>query len=305
MVPARSSEAGKVVLVTGANAGLGYALSAALARGGAHVVMACRSSQRASRALCRLRAEVPGAILSIVEVDLSDLASIRHLGATFSEQVGELDVLVHNAGVFGLPINRNGVGQEMHFATNYLGPFALTGALLPYFREEPGARIVTVGSLAHRFGRPSVEDPYEDAGRYSAWSAYGRSKVSLLAYTFELDRRLRASGRSIIALGAHPGMAATDIANGHAVASPRSALGRWLVSRLEGWVPTAAEAARPVLHAVCAPGVRGAEYYGPGGFLEIAGAPAPAYVSPRALDTAFAQRLWAASEKLTGIRYLS
>ncbi|MDD9936344.1 MAG: SDR family NAD(P)-dependent oxidoreductase [Myxococcales bacterium] len=295
----------RVVLVTGANAGLGFELSLALARAGAHVVMACRSPTRAEDACARLLRRVPHARLSTLPLDLSEPDSIAQLPHLLEQQVGQLDVLIHNAGVFGLPLSRNSAGQEMHFATNYLGPFALTGMLLSLVHDAPGARVVCVGSLAHRLGKLRIEDPYAREGDYRPLAAYGRSKVALLSYTLELERRLRAHSSHIIAVGAHPGMAPTDIARGHAVANPRSGLGKWLNRRMESLIPSVTEAAQPILHAACAPTVQGGEYYGPGGLLEIAGAPARARVHRQALDPSLATQLWSASEHITGVRYLS
>lgn len=295
----------RVIVVTGANAGLGLQISLRLARLGAHVVMACRSAQRAQHARQRLLDEVPAASVTTLPLDVAEPESIRAFGAQFRAQFGQLDVLINNAGVFGLPLSRNSLGLELQVATNYLGPFALTGKLLPCFRDAPGARIVNVGSLAQRFGRLRVDELHGHEQGYSAWQAYARSKVALLTYTLELNRRLRARGSQILALAAHPGMAPTDIAKNHAVANPKSALGKWFKKRMEGWIPSVAEAAEPILHAACTESVQGGEYYGPGGWLEIAGAPAKARVNALAYDEALARQLWSTSEALTGVSYLS
>lgn len=295
----------KVVLVTGANAGLGYQLSLALVREGAHVVMACRSPERADDARTRLTCEVPGATVTTLPLDLADVSSVRALAPLLRARVGQLDVLIHNAGIFGVPLSKNNTGHELHFATNYLGPFALTGVLLPLLRDTRGARIISVGSLAHRFGRLRLEDPYERESDYSPWSAYGRSKVALLSFTMELNRRLRARGSEIIALGAHPGMAPTDIAKNHSVANPATPVGKWFTRRMEAWIPSVTDAIRPILHAACAEDVQGGQYYGPRGLFEIAGVPGKARLNRQALDPDLAARLWSVSERLTGVSYLS
>jgi len=300
-----SSVSDKVIVVTGANAGLGLQLSLKLARMGAHVVMACRSLRRAERARAQLLGEVPAARTTILPLDVAEPESIHAFGALLVERVGHLDVLVNNAGIFGVPLSRNSAGHELQLATNYLGPFALTGTLLPSLRDLPGARIVNVGSLAHRLGRLRLDELNGEDGDYSAWGAYARSKVALLMYTMELNRRLQERGSSIIALCAHPGMAPTDIARHNPVANPKSALGKWFNRRMERWIPTVADAAEPILHAACAAGVSGGDYYGPGGWLEIAGAPAKARVNARALDAEMARELWSASEAITGVSYLS
>jgi NAD(P)-dependent dehydrogenase (short-subunit alcohol dehydrogenase family) len=295
----------KVVLITGANAGLGYQLSLSLASMGAHVVMACRSPERAERAHEQLLHEVPGAKATLAPLDVSNPESIRERGALIGARVGHLDLLIHNAGIFGVPLSRNEAGHELHFATNYLGPFALTGVLLPFFRDAPGSRIVCVGSLSHRLGKLCIDELAWREADYKAFAAYARSKLALLAYTVELDRRLRRRSSNIIAVGAHPGFAPTDIAKNHAVANPKTSFGRWVIKRIKASMPTVEQAAAPILYAACAEGVRGGEYYGPGGWLEIAGTPAKARVNARALNADLALQLWSASEALTGVRYLS
>lgn len=295
----------KVVLITGANAGLGYELSLSLARMGAHVVMACRSPQRAARARAQLLGDVPGAKATTVPLDLGDPESIRALGALVRESVGQLDLLIHNAGVYGVPLARNGAGHELHFATNYLGPFALTGVLFPFLRDAAGSRVVFVSSLAHRFGKLHLDPPEEQEAGYRPLAAYGRSKLALMAHMFELNRRLRRRGSQVIAVSAHPGFAPTDTAKRHADANSKSAFGKWMIKRVEAWLPSVADAAAPILHAACADGVHGGDHYGPSGWFEIAGSPAKARVNAQALNTDLAGRLWSRAEALTGVRYLS
>ncbi len=295
----------KVALITGANAGLGYQLSLSLARLGAHIVMACRSPERAERAREQLLGEVPGAQVTLAPLDVSSSASISELGAFVGARVGHLDLLIHNAGIFGVPLSRNEAGQELHFATNYLGPFALTGVLLPFFRDRPGSRIVCVGSLSHRLAKLRIDELDWRETDYKEFAAYARSKLALLAYTIELDRRLRRQSSNIVAVGAHPGFAPTDIGKEHPVRNPKTSFGKWLMKRVEASMATVEQAAAPILHAACAEGVRGGEYYGPGGWLEIVGTPAKARLNAHALNTDLALQLWSASEALTGVRYLS
>jgi NAD(P)-dependent dehydrogenase (short-subunit alcohol dehydrogenase family) len=303
--PVASSVPDKIVVVTGANTGLGFQLSLRLARTGAHVVMACRSLQRAERARERLLGDIPAARTTVLPLDVAEMESISEFRTLFARQVGYLDLLINNAGIFGAPLSRNSAGHELHLATNYLGPFALTGALLPLIRERPGARIVNVGSLAHRFGTLCPHELNPREGDYNAWRAYARSKVALLTYTIELGRRLRERDSNIIALGAHPGMASTDIAKNSPRGNPKSAIRKWFNKTMERLIPSAAEAVEPILHAACAAGVRGGDYYGPGGWLEIAGAPAKARLDARASDAELSKQLWSTSEALTGVSYLS
>jgi NAD(P)-dependent dehydrogenase (short-subunit alcohol dehydrogenase family) len=267
--------------------------------------MACRSDERAGRARALLAAEAPGASIETLRLDVSEPASIREFSDRYAERFGRLDLLVNNAGIVGAPLARNSAGQELHMATNYLGTFALTGRLLPLFDGGGYARVVNVGSLAHLLGRLDFDDLNWNRGRYGEWRAYARSKLATLAFTLELDRRLRASGNGVTALAAHPGFAATEIGSGSALLNPGNPVGRWVRDKVIPLIPTPENAVRPILHAASGEGVRGGEYYGPGGWLEIAGAPAPARVKPAARDGDLGRRLWAVSEALTGVSYLS
>jgi len=296
----------KIAVITGANGGLGYQSALALARMGMRIVMACRSMDKAQEAQRELLAAVPDADVIALRLDVSEPESIREFGGALSARLGRLDLLINNAGVVLVPLQRNSVGQEMHLATNYLGVFALTGALLPLFGEDTRGRIVNVGSLAHRLVKLDLGDLNWETTPYGAWKAYARSKIALQSFTLELDRRLRRSGNRVIALGAHPGFANTNAGRDHPLVVPRNPLLRWLNEKLvEPLVPTAAEAARSIVHAASAEGVCGGDYYGPTGFMGTRGKTARARVNPVAQDTDLARRLWALSEEMSGVRYLS
>jgi len=295
----------RVAVITGANSGLGFQAALRLARMGAGVVMACRSAERAEAARRDLVAAVPDAEAIVLPLDVSEPESIRQFGEQFAEQVGRLDLLINNAGIVGVPLTRNSVGHELHLATNYLGAFALTGTLLPFFREEVPTRIVNIGSLAHRFARLELEDLNWEKARYGEWRAYARSKLALLGFTMELERRLRRGGGSAIALAAHPGFAATEIGRHNASLTPSNAFGKWFNGKLETMVPTAAVAADPIVHAATAEVVRGGDYYGPTGLLEIGGSVGRARLNPIARDVDAGRRLWSLSEAMTGVEYLS
>jgi len=296
----------RVVVITGANAGIGYQTAVRLARSGASVVMACRSMDRADKARSDLLVEVPDADATIIPLDVSEPESIREFGRWFSDRFDRLDVLINNAGIVAIPLARNSVGHEMQLATNYLGAFALTGTLLPLLRKAVRARIVNVGSLAHRLAKLDLDDLNWEKTPYNEWKGYARSKVAMLTFTMELDRRLRQSASDIVALGAHPGFAATDVSRNSAALTPRNAFSKWIQDRVGSLlIPPAAQACRPIVHAACDEGVRGGDYYGPSGVLEISGEAGRARVNPRARDVGVGRKLWALSESMTGIRYLS
>ncbi len=293
------------VVVTGANSGIGYETARSFARGGARVVMACRSLDKAERARSQICKETPGATTVILPLDVSEMTSVREFSRLFSERVGELDILINNAGMVASPLVRTRDGHELLFATNYLGGFALTGAILPFFREQRTARIVNVGSLAHRFGKLNIDDLNWHTTQYDEWKAYANSKVATLSHAFELNRRLRERGHEILALAAHPGIAQTEVNRRREATIRQTALRRWYVGQMMKVVPTAELAARSVIRAAVAQDVQGGEYYGPSGLFELGGAPGPARVNPIARDRALAASLWQASERLSGVSYLS
>jgi NAD(P)-dependent dehydrogenase (short-subunit alcohol dehydrogenase family) len=294
-----------IVVITGANAGLGFETALALARDGASVVLACRSLERAQKARSELLEQVPEATATVLPLDVSEPESIRAFVRALEERCGRLDVLIHNAGIVGVPLGRNSIGHELQLATNYLGPFALTGLVLPLFREGPRARVVNVGSHANLFSKLPLDDPNWEREPYGALRAYARSKIALLAFTMELERRLRRSGSHVVAVGAHPGFAATDIRRHSPLLTPPGFLGRWVDTVGAWFTPAPAEACRSILHAARGEGVRGGDYWGPGGLLEIRGEPAPARVNPVARDVGLGRQLWSLSEELSGVRYLS
>ncbi len=296
----------KIAIVTGANAGLGYQTTLKLARAGYTVVMACRSLDKAEAARAEIESQVPGARLDLLPLDLSQLASVRAFVEAFAERYGRLDLLVNNAGIVGVPLTYNDDGYELHLATNYLGPFALTGLLLPFFDAGQPGRIVNVGSLAHRLGKLPLEDINwkGEVPAYDPMKAYARSKLASQSYNQELARRLAASGSKVIAVGAHPGFAATEITRKTGYKEPSNAFSKWFQGRMEGIVPKPEQASEPTMLAALGESVANGDYYGPGGFMEIGGKPAKAKINKKALDADLAQRLWALSEELTGVRYL-
>ncbi|MFI8261998.1 MULTISPECIES: oxidoreductase [unclassified Streptomyces] len=294
-------QSGRTAVVTGANSGIGYVAARELARRGADVVLACRSSARGRAAVVRLRSEVPGAEVEFIPLDLADLASVREFAHVHGQRRTSLDLLVNNAGVMALPYGRTADGFETQFGVNHLGHFALTGLLLPQLlAAAPGARIVTVSSGFHALGDVDLDDPNGELG-YRRWIAYGRSKTANLLFTHELARRLEARGCGIVAAAAHPGYASTNL---HAGASRQE--GHRPMSRLMGLgaavlAQSAASGALPTLYAATAPGVRPDAFYGPR--LGWRGAPAGSWRAKWTLDDASGERLWALSEKLTSVPY--
>jgi NAD(P)-dependent dehydrogenase (short-subunit alcohol dehydrogenase family) len=286
-------QAGRRVIVTGANSGLGLSTARELARKGASVVLACRNEQKGQAALAEVRAAGGQAELAVL--DLADLASVRAFAETRTEPV---DLLVNNAGVMAPPQGTTADGFELQLGINHLGHFALTGLLLDAMQGRSDARVVTVTSSAHWYGRISF-DNLHGTRRYNRWLAYGQSKVANLLFALELDRRLRAAGSEIGSLAAHPGYAATKLQTTGPPSVDSLVLG--ITNRIAA--QSADMGALPTLYAATYPELEGGLLIGPGGLAEHRGHPKPVPPRGRARDSAGAARLWTVSEELTGVRY--
>ena len=292
-------QSGRVAVVTGANSGLGHATARELARKGARVVLACRSEARGETARDRIASEVPGAEVELALLDLADLTSVREFARTLPYD--RLDLLVNNAGVMALPYGTTADGFETQFGVNHLGHFALTGLLLPVLLDTPGARVVTVSSPAHAMANIDIDDLNSER-RYRRWIAYARSKTANLLFTHELARRLAAHGAEPVAAAAHPGYAATNLQTQAPRMTGRRGGERLMRIGNRVFAQSAEAGALPILYAATAPGVRPDSFTGPS-FAMWRGAPAPSWRAPWTRDDRAGERLWTASERLTGVTY--
>ena len=289
-------QSGRTAIVTGANSGLGLVTARELARAGASVVMACRNLDKGHAAVEQVRAAVPEAQVQLEELDLASLASVRGFAERFRATHDGLDLLVNNAGVMAPPRRRTADGFELQFGTNHLGHFLLTTQLLDAMEGREDARVVTLSSNAHKFGRIAFDNLNGDR-RYFRWSAYGQSKLANLLFALELDRRLRAAGSTVKSLAAHPGYAATNL---QSAAPPL--FDRMVMKVANATVAQSEEmGALPVLYAATQPGLQGGAYVGPDGPGEHRGYPKIVRPSGRARDPDSARRLWEASERLTAV----
>jgi NAD(P)-dependent dehydrogenase (short-subunit alcohol dehydrogenase family) len=287
-------QTGRVAIVTGANTGIGFETAAALAANGAKAVMACRNRQKAEGAIDRIRERTPGADLEFVELDLASLASVERFADAFRARHDRLDLLINNAGVMIPPFGRTEDGFELQFGCNHLGHFALTGRLLDILDATPGARVVTVSSMAHRYGSIDFDNLNAEKG-YDKMPAYGQSKLANLLFTFELTRRLQAAGSSVVATAAHPGWTGTDLQR-------HSTLIEFLNHFFAQSPPMGA---LPTLRAATDPQAGGGDYFGPSGLFEMRGYPIKVTAAPAAQNEVDAKRLWEVSEQLTGVSFLS
>jgi NAD(P)-dependent dehydrogenase (short-subunit alcohol dehydrogenase family) len=275
--------AGRTVIVTGANSGLGLITARELARVGAHVVLAVRNTEKGDDAAAGMSGDV-----EVRKLDLQDLSSVHE----FADGVGKLDVLVNNAGIMAVPYGQTRDGFESQIGTNHLGHFALTNLLLPKITD----RAVTVSSMFHYMGKISLDDLNWKSRRYGPWRAYAQSKLANLLFTSELQRRLDQVGSPVRALAAHPGYSSTNL-QGHTGSRVWSAF----LNIGERLVATNADfGARQTLFAV-AQDLPGNTYIGPRFGSVGPTRPVGRSVAARKADTAKA--LWELSEQLTGTKF--
>lgn len=294
-------QGGRTAVITGATGGLGYETALALAGAGAAVVLTGRNDAKGQDAIAKIRGQFPDANISYQTLDLASLASVADFAARFAAAHASLDLLINNAGVMALPKRQTTEdGFEMQFGTNYLGHYALTAHLLPLLRRGNQPRVVNLSSLAHRSGAINFADLH-GAQSYSPWKAYSQSKLAMLMFAIELQRRSDDGGWGLISNAAHPGYARTDLmANG-----PGAKGVLWQINKaVRPYVSqSATEGALPTLFAATSPAAKAAGYYGPNGFYELKGPPSPAKIMPRAQDPIAAAWLWDVSVTLTGVSF--
>lgn len=302
-VDAIPDQRGRTVLVTGTTrGGIGHETALVLARRGARVVLAGRNADKVADTEASIRAELPGAPLERLVVDLADLSSVRAAAARAAD-LGPIDVLVNNAGVMAPPLRVTPDGIESQLATNHYGPFLLTGLLLPQLTASGAGRVVTVASLMHRFARSApLGDPRQRHGHHWRWAAYCGSKLANLLFTHELDRRLRAAGLPVAAVAAHPGFAGTHLAANGQYGRSSGGVASILDASVKAVSQSAHAGAWPSLMAATAD-LPGSSYVGPGGPGQLSGAPRLVGCSALARDEDAQQRLWRLSEEVVGLRY--
>ncbi|WP_310535169.1 SDR family oxidoreductase [Novosphingobium sp.] len=296
-----SRQDGRTAVVTGTG-GLGFEVATKLADLGARVIIAGRNAQKGHDAVAGIAAAVPGAELRFEVLDLAALASVKDFTGRMIAQGGSIDLLVNNAGIMSPPQRRVTVdGFEAQFATNHLGHFALTAGLLPLLRKSGSARVVSVTSIAHRYGRMDFDD-LQCERKYQPGVAYCRSKLAVALFARTLHQRARAQGWALASMAAHPGFAGTNLFA--AEGGPKSFM-TLLSTRL--LVPllghSAAAGADPILHASLSPHAESGRLYGPTGFLEMRGATDECPYGASALDDEAGERLWRLSEELAGVSF--
>ena len=289
---------GKVIIVTGGNSGLGFESVKAFAEKGAEVILASRSVEKGEEAK-KAMGEVKGNI-SVLQLDLMDFSSIKSFTEKFQQKYNRLDVLLNNAGIMTTPYFLTKDGLEAQMGTNHFGHFALTGQLFELIKNTPNSRVVNVSSMAHKQGKMDFENLlFENGLGYSPIKSYGRSKLSNLLFTYELQRKFERAGINSIAVAAHPGVSNTNLFQ----YLEDKMIFKILRPLMSPFIQEQDMGALPQIRASVDVNVKGGEYYGPNGFREMKGFPVLVQSNKASHNLDDAKRLWEVSEKLTGIKF--
>lgn len=288
-------QTGKTILVTGANVGLGFETARALYEAGAHVVLACRSVQKAEQTRAHLLARPGHGTLETGVLDLADLGAVEQFAETFRQTHDQLHVLINNAGVATPPATKTAQGYELQFGVNFLGHFALTGYLYPLLKATPGARVVSLSSMGYQRGEIDF-DNLKSEKSYDPMREYCQSKLADLLFAVELHRRITAVGDHVLSLAAQPGANKTELTR-HLSAEVIAAGMERLGGFMEPW-----QGALSILYAAVAAEASGGNMYEPdqGGYH---GYPTLAALEKNAVDEAVGKKLWDVAEQLTSVYY--
>jgi protochlorophyllide reductase len=293
---------GKVIVVTGANSGLGFESAKTFAEKGATVVMTARNMSKGEKAKTDILQAHPRATVDLMQLDVGNLASVREFVDTFKAKYDRLDVLLNNAGVMAIPRQETPDGFEMQLGVNHLGHFALTGLLLDVITNTPKARIHNVTSSANWSGRINFDDLMGERN-YGRWRAYGQSKLANIFFTFELQKRLTAAGFDTITNTSHPGLVLGNLqTNSVEQSGTRIEALFYNFSKLF-MAQDIKMGMLPQLYGCTATEAKGGVFYGPRTF-NMRGYPKEQKANKAAYDAAALKRFWEVSEELTGVKYL-
>ena len=289
---------GKRIIITGGASGIGYAASEVLASKGAELVLAVRSITKGEKAAGKIRALHPGAEVTVMHLDLGDLASVRQFASEFTGRFDRLDILINNAGVMVPPYSRTKDGFELQFGTNHLGHFALTAHLLPLLMATPLSRVVTVSSIAARKATINFKN-LDGSHGYNPMTFYRQSKLANLLFALELQHRLKGAGSTTISVLCHPGISVTNLLS----RGSGKETGKVMKTLMSIVAQPAKKGALPTLYAATHPDLRGSEYIGPDGRGNHRGDPVMTNDASRLFNADLSARLWEVSESLTGVKY--
>jgi len=288
-----NEQKGKTIIITGATSGLGKEATRVLAKKNATVIMAVRNTQKAEMVVSEIRKEYANVKIDIRSLDLSSLDSISSFAKGVLEDYKNLDILINNAGIMMCPYSKTKNGFEIQMGTNHLGPFALTGLLMPLLLNTKNARIVSTSSVAHNQGNIDFTDINWEKRKYDTSKAYSDSKLANLYFSYELKRRLENVENPPLVVTAHPGGTKTDLARHSGIFNVFMNL---LFLPVEKGVLSTLRAATDV-------NAKSGDYYGPGGFMQVRGFPELVQSSKMSHNLTNAKRLWDLSEQLTGVQY--
>ncbi|MGM0620833.1 MAG: oxidoreductase [Bacteroidota bacterium] len=291
---------GKVIIVTGGNSGLGFESVKAFTAKGAEVILASRSIGKGEKAKAEIIQQHPEGKIKVAELDLADLDSVRRFAKNYQQNHNRLNVLLNNAGIMTTPYFKTKDGFEGQVGTNHLGHFALTGLLLPVLKKTLQSRVVNVSSSAHKQGKMDFDNLlFENGKGYSPMKAYGRSKLANLLFTYELQHFFKANNFNSISVAAHPGLSQTELF--------RYLDEKWYFRLVRPLFQALSQhgkmGALPQIRAAVDPSVKGGEYYGPNGFMEMKGYPEKVQSNAASHNREDARKLWKISEKLTGVKF--
>jgi NAD(P)-dependent dehydrogenase (short-subunit alcohol dehydrogenase family) len=286
----------KNIIITGANSGIGFETAKHFAQNGDHVILAVRNLQKGANARDTILNEIENAHLDVQELNLSSLKSIKDFSEKILSAYTSLELLVNNAGVMTPPFEKTEDGFELQFGSNHLGHFALTGLLLPLFKQTDSARIVTLSSIAHRRGSIYFDNLHGDKG-YNAMMFYAQSKYANLLFAKELDLRLKEHGIPVKSIAAHPGVSQTNLFQYGALTTPV------LKPLLNLFVQPAEKGALSSIYAATSDKLLGGEYIGPDGFFNMKGKPTIEIPKSWVYNPETIKKLWKVSEELTGVNF--
>lgn len=291
------TQSGKTVIVTGANAGIGFETALALYQAGAHVVLACRNLNKAQQAVEAIEQQGGNGTLETAELDLASLPAIKRFADNFKQKHQQLHILINNAGVMIPPASKTADGYELQFGVNFLGHYALTGHLYPLLKATPQARVVTVSSMAYLRGEINFNNLCSEES-YDAMREYCQSKLGNILFTLELQHRIEKAGDEVMSVAAQPGANKTELSRHMSEAEYAAAVER-VGELMDPW-----QGALPSLRAAVAPDAKAGELYSPDEDGGYRGYPEAVAIAPHALDEVLAQKLWSWAEEESGVRFI-
>jgi len=286
-------QTGKTIIITGATSGLGKEATKVLAQKNALVIMAVRNTEKGENVRKEILQENPKGTISVKELDLSSLSSIKRFAETINKEFETIDVLINNAGVMMCPYSTTEDGLEIQMGTNHFGHFALTGLLMPLIKKSDDGRVVVTSSIGHRSGDIDFEDINWLNRKYKTTKAYGDSKLANLYFMHELSRKLKEENNPPIIAAAHPGWTSTDLQR-HSLFF--RVLNPIFSQKVVGGV-------LPTLRAATDPEAKSGDYFGPSGWQEMKGNPMIVKSNEMSHNAENAKKLWVVSESLTGVKY--